>query len=142
MPSLLCRASDHSAADRTWPSSSRIGTCPGLHNLVAMPCCGWTKPCTTLKPWLKPQRLLFFTGESSFQGFLGGAKWISSIHSRSPLHVRFPPPSPTEEPQPPALEEYPHKVHLDYTRGPATSEEIHIYIYTYTHDYTCGCFLK
>ena len=28
--------------------------------------------------------LLVFTGESSFQGFLGGAKWISSIHSRSP----------------------------------------------------------
>ena len=24
--------------------------------------------------------LLVFTGESSFQGFLGGAKWISSIH--------------------------------------------------------------
>ena len=26
--------------------------------------------------------LLVFTGESSFQGFLGDAKWISSIHSR------------------------------------------------------------
>ena len=25
--------------------------------------------------------LLVFTGQSSFQGFLGGAKWISSIHS-------------------------------------------------------------
>ena len=28
---------------------------------------------TTLKPRLKPERLLAFTGESSFQGFLGGA---------------------------------------------------------------------
>ena len=28
---------------------------------------------TTLKPWLKPDRLLVFARESSFQGFLGGA---------------------------------------------------------------------
>ena len=32
--------------------------------------CGWTKF------WV-------FTGESTFQDFLGGAKWISSIHSRT-----------------------------------------------------------
>ena len=41
------------------------------------------KSCTTWKPWLKPYRLLVFTGESSFQGVLGGAKWTSSIHSIS-----------------------------------------------------------
>ena len=31
--------------------------------------------------------LLVFTGESPFQGFLGGAKWISPIHSSEPAGV-------------------------------------------------------
>ena len=35
---------------------------------------------TTLKPWLQPC-LLVFARKSSFHGFLGGEKWISSIHS-------------------------------------------------------------
>ena len=38
-----------------------------LHHLETMGNHGW----------------LVFTGKSSFQGFLGGAKWISSIHSIS-----------------------------------------------------------
>ena len=33
---------------------------------------------TTLKPWLKPKRLLVFAGESPFQGFLGGAGFCPS----------------------------------------------------------------
>ena len=45
------------------------------------PHCGWTKSCTTLKPGLN-HGLLVFTGEASFQVYLSGAKWISSIHSR------------------------------------------------------------
>ena len=42
--------------------------------------CAWTKSCTKLKPW-KTSSLLVFPWESSFQGFLGGAKRISSVHS-------------------------------------------------------------
>ena len=44
------------------------------------------------KPWLKPEGLLVLTGESGIirnQGFLNGAKWISSIHSRSSDCRRF-----------------------------------------------------
>ena len=37
--------------------------------------------------------LLVFTGESSFQGFLGGAKWISSIHSMYSTLVAVDPPA-------------------------------------------------
>ena len=43
--------------------------------------CGWTKCVrTTLKP-RETIVCLVFTRESSIQGFLGGANWISSIHS-------------------------------------------------------------
>ena len=37
---------------------------------------GWTKSCTTLKPW-ETTCLLVVPLEASSQGFLGGAKWIS-----------------------------------------------------------------
>ena len=46
--------------------------------------CGWTKPISHHFETTGNHCLLVFTGESSFQGFLGGAKWISSIHSLSP----------------------------------------------------------
>ena len=35
--------------------------------------------------------VLVFTGESSFQGFLDGAKWISSIHSMDMGQNLYPP---------------------------------------------------
>ena len=35
-----------------------------------------------MKPWLKPLFVGIYRGIESFQGFSGGAKWISSIHSR------------------------------------------------------------
>ena len=43
--------------------------------------CGWTKSISHQFETNCNHCLLVFTGESSFQGFLGGAKWISSIHS-------------------------------------------------------------
>ena len=39
--------------------------------------CGWTKSCTTLKPWLKPLVIGIYKGLEPFPGFLGGANWIS-----------------------------------------------------------------
>ena len=42
--------------------------------------CGWTKSCTTLNPW-EAIICWYLRGESSFRGFLGGAKWTSSTHS-------------------------------------------------------------
>ena len=34
-----------------------------------------------MKPWLKPLLVGIYRGIGSFQGVLGGAKWILSIHS-------------------------------------------------------------
>ena len=42
-------------------------------------CCGWTKSCTCLKPWLKPLFLGVYR-RVSIPGCVGGARWISSIH--------------------------------------------------------------
>ena len=43
--------------------------------MVLAPYCGWTKSCTTWKPWLKP------FGNQIMPGSLGGAKWFLSTHS-------------------------------------------------------------
>ena len=44
--------------------------------------CRWTKSISHhFEPWLKPVLVGIFAGGSSFRDFLGGAKWISSIHS-------------------------------------------------------------
>ena len=53
------------------------------------PHCGWTNSCTTLET-MANHCLLVFTLESSFQGFLGGAKWILSIHGIIKGDVTFP----------------------------------------------------
>ena len=45
---------------------------PSMNTGVYASYCGWTKSCTTWKPW-ETICALVFTGESSFQGFLGGA---------------------------------------------------------------------
>ena len=46
--------------------------------------CGWFRnPAPRNETMGKPERLLVFTWESSFQGFSGGAKWSSFIHSSS-----------------------------------------------------------
>ena len=49
--------------------------------------CGWLRnPCrATLNPWLKPLFVGIYRGIESFQDLFGGAKWISSIHSRCPF---------------------------------------------------------
>ena len=48
---------------------------------------GWTKSCTTLKPWLEPLFLGIYRGIMIHSGFVGGAKWISSpVPSRGLLN--------------------------------------------------------
>ena len=61
---------------KTFPGTSLAGL---LWRFVGW-YCGWTKSCTTLTV-LDTLFVGIYRGIESFQGFLGGAKWISSIHS-------------------------------------------------------------
>ena len=50
------------------------------------PCCGWTKSCTTLKPW-EIMVCWYIYREVSIRGFLRWCR-ISSIHRRGPQNGR------------------------------------------------------
>ena len=52
-----------------------------LWEMARAPYCGWTKSCTTWKPWLELVFTGIYRGIIKNQGFLGGAKWTLSIHS-------------------------------------------------------------
>ena len=55
---------------------------------------GHIPSCATLKPWDTITFVGIYTGIESFQGFLGGAKWISSIrsiHLLPPCYLEAPP---------------------------------------------------
>ena len=66
---------------RPCASSERLGGGGWIpHKINCYYYCGWTKSCTTLKPWELLVRW-YLQGESSFQGFLAVAGKLS-IHSR------------------------------------------------------------
>ena len=77
------------STDKNLFGPPKVGSLVGAQQQAAtfcgtsQPFCGWTKSCTTLKPW-ETTVCWYLQGIRPFQGFLGGAKWIWSIHSTTP----------------------------------------------------------